>query len=152
VCGAFAIAHGHPRRPATVDAWNCGKRDANYLDWDAAPLASAHSDKPVGLPLFAASGDEIVRALKRGGFRLGSQSETHAVLDCGHRTVVVPRVHRLQPDELIAVLRASGVSYMALVEWLDSPTHESSVRRRTLPDEAFTTSTTSKPKSRKVSR
>lgn len=109
----------------------------------------------MGLPLFAASGDEIVRALKRGGFRVASESDTHAVLESGHRSVVVPRVHPLHPDELIAVLRASGVSYMVLVEWLDWPRHESSVRRRALPDETSTTTTTTtttRTRTRKVGR
>ena len=109
----------------------------------------------MGLPLFAASGDEIVRALKRGGFRLASQSDTHTVLEHGHRSVVVPRAHPLHPDDLIAVLRASGVSYMALVEWLDWPKHESSIRRRTLPDDVSsttTTTTTTKAKTRRGGR
>ena len=105
------------------------------------------------LPLFAASGDEIVRALKRGGFRLASESDTHAMLELGHRSVVVPRVQPVHPEDLIAILRASGVSYMALVEWLDWPKHESSVHRRTLPDETCAaTATATRAKTRKVSR
>ena len=108
----------------------------------------------MGLPLFAASGDEIVRALKRGGFRVATQSDAYVVLELGHRSVVVPRVHPLHPDDLLGVLRASGVSYMALVELLDWPTHGSSVRRRTLPDDMRTgpATTTTTTRTRKIGK
>jgi predicted RNA binding protein YcfA (HicA-like mRNA interferase family) len=87
------------------------------------------------LPLLAASGDEIVHALKRGGFHVCSQTATHIALEHGYKRVVVRRAQPLQPDELLAILRETGVSYSELVDWLDAPRYESCVRRRTLADE-----------------
>jgi hypothetical protein len=56
------------------------------------------------------------------------------VLHDGLRSVVVRRAHPLRPDELLEILRSSAVAYTELVEWLDAPKYESSVRRRTLPE------------------
>lgn len=89
----------------------------------------------VGLPLFAASGIEIVRALKRRGFHVLSQAACIAILEHGHRRVAIPTGRSLHPDELLGLLRAAGISYADFIELLDSPRDESSVRRRTLPDE-----------------
>jgi hypothetical protein len=88
----------------------------------------------VGLPLFAASGDEVIRALKRAGYHIVSRGPDHAILEQGYRCFTVRRGELLEPDELLAILRASGVSYPELIELLDAPRYESSVRRRTLPE------------------
>jgi predicted RNA binding protein YcfA (HicA-like mRNA interferase family) len=88
----------------------------------------------LGLPLLAASGDEVVRALKRAGFQLTAHTPAHATLQHGFRRLVIRRGDPLAPEELLAILRASGVSYAELIELLDAPRYESSVRRRTLPD------------------
>lgn len=89
----------------------------------------------VGLPLFAAAGDEVIRALKRAGFHVCELTPTYAVLEHGYRRLTVRRGEMLDPNELLAVLRGSAISYTELVELLDAPKYDSSVRRRTLPDE-----------------
>jgi hypothetical protein len=88
--------------------------------------------------LFAAAGDEVIRALKRAGFHVCEQTATYAVLEHGYRRLTVRRGEPLDPDELLAVLRGSAVSYTELVELLDAPRYESSVRRRTLANETGT--------------
>jgi hypothetical protein len=76
----------------------------------------------LGLPLFAAWGEEIVWALRRAGFYLLSIDAEHATLENDHaRVVAVPRGRLLEPDELLAVLRTAGVSYSDFVELLDAP-------------------------------
>jgi hypothetical protein len=78
----------------------------------------------VPLPLFAATGDEIIGALRRGGFALASLTKDRAVLERAYDRVTVPRTHLLEPEELLAVLRAANVTYAELIELLDGAPDE----------------------------
>jgi hypothetical protein len=75
------------------------------------------------LPLVAVSGSECVEALLAAGFSVRSRSDDLACLVSGMRSVSVPTVAMLTPDELVAVLRQAGVAYTDFLDLLsEAPT------------------------------
>jgi hypothetical protein len=75
------------------------------------------SDVVVGLPVLPVTGDEVIVALQRAGFRHADGAGGEAILMVkGYRTVVVPRVGALGPAELRLVLHDAGVSYSEFLE------------------------------------
>jgi hypothetical protein len=91
----------------------------------------------VGLPLLAVSGEELVGALQRGGFRAASRSRDAVILTNTYRDVIVP-LGPIGGDTLLRLLRAAGVPYATFLDLLEQsepdPLRESHVRRRTVPD------------------
>ncbi len=77
----------------------------------------------LGLPVIAVSADEVVWALLRAGFEIRERCGGVVLLANGWRIVEVPAVPVLEPPQLLAVLRQTGISYSDFVEHLvDAPT------------------------------
>ncbi len=87
------------------------------------------------VPLVAVSGAEFVEALSLAGFVLRSRSDSATTLERDLRTVVVPDVAMLKPEDLTALLRDAGIPYDAFLDLLsETPTdpdvHSTSSMRR----------------------
>lgn len=75
------------------------------------------------IPLVAVSGPECVDALVHAGFSVAARGAVGTTLASGLRRVVVPDVAMLRPEELVAILRAAGVSYGDFLDHLsEAPT------------------------------
>jgi hypothetical protein len=73
--------------------------------------------KAVGLPVLAVSGDEVIDALLRAGFRkLRKEADGHAVIAIGYRSATAAQDGLLAPSELRLVLREAGLSYSDFLE------------------------------------
>jgi len=75
------------------------------------------------LPLVAVSSEECVEALARAGFAVRSRGERQARLERGPCVVWVREAAILTPEDLTALLRASGIPYSEFLDLLsDMPT------------------------------
>ena len=86
------------------------------------------------VPLVAVSGVECVEALVCAGFTVRSRDDDAASLVNTLRSVTVPLVAMLTPEELTNILRDAGVSYSDFLEYLsETPTepdvHHARARR-----------------------
>ena len=81
------------------------------------------------LPLVAVSGAECVEALVLDGFTVRSRSASATVLERDTRSVVVPDVAMLAPEEMEAVLHDAGIPYDAFLDLLsETPTDPAGLR------------------------
>ena len=75
------------------------------------------------LPLVAVSGCECVDVLTLAGFEVRSRKDDETVLTKGLRSVTVPTVAMLSPDEMSTILRDAGLAYSDFLERLsETPT------------------------------
>lgn len=70
------------------------------------------------LSLVALSGAEFAEALERSGFQVAGRRAGLTSLTRGERTVVVADEATLGPDELLYLLRRSGIAYFELLDLL----------------------------------
>jgi predicted RNA binding protein YcfA (HicA-like mRNA interferase family) len=68
------------------------------------------------------SGQEVVEALERAGFRVERFSGGSAMMTHGDRVVFVPQVTTLDEAALVSVLLNAGLTLSRLIELLEPPT------------------------------
>ncbi len=64
------------------------------------------------------SGDDLIKALKKGGFQAVRQKGSHISLQKGSRRTVVPLHKELAKGTLIGILKQCGLSQDELLELL----------------------------------
>jgi len=79
--------------------------------------------RAVTLPFVALSAEEAACALRRAGFQARNAGD-RIVLERGHRIVELPATGVLDPDAFRALLRASGVGYVKLLDSLATTQEE----------------------------
>jgi hypothetical protein len=83
------------------------------------------------VPLVAVSGAECIDALSCAGFSLSERSDRGVTLTKGLRSVLVPDVAMLTPEELTEVLRSAGIAYSEFLDLLsEAPTDPAISRMR----------------------
>jgi len=83
------------------------------------------------VPLVAVSGAECVDALSCAGFSLVGRSRAGVTLTKGTRSVLVPDVAMLTPEELTEILESAGIAYSDFLDLLsEAPTDPAISRTR----------------------
>ena len=81
------------------------------------------------LPLVAVSGSECVDALQAAGFDVCTRTDEHTTLGKSGRTVTVRIGALLMPEELLSILRDSGLAYSDFLDLLSEAPTDPDVRR-----------------------
>ncbi len=76
----------------------------------------------MNLPVLALSGEELLLALLRAGYRLRSRTDGTMVLERGYRRVAIPEQQQLLPQDVMAMLREAGITYLEFLELLEAAT------------------------------
>jgi hypothetical protein len=83
------------------------------------------------VPLVAVSGAECVDALVLAGFTVRSRNDDTAILVKELRSIAIPLVAMLTPDELTRILRDAGLAYSEFLDCLSETPTEPDLRRTT---------------------
>lgn len=81
------------------------------------------------LPLVAVSGSECVDALISAGFAVSTRTDDHTTLAKSGRSVTVRGGALLMPEELLGILRDSGLAYSDFLDLLSEAPTDPDIRR-----------------------